>query len=132
MARLQEAPAEKLESVKLVAYSALSVAKVKVTQGNRCCTLCDTGVFIAGMDQAIIAGTTGFKGRGIDPPTTKANSVFLYSISLVIPLGLLLIARLRGYNRITVENSPGIVFLAVTLPFLVWAVCFFRINPRTS
>lgn len=77
IAKLQEAPAQLLSDVKVMAHSVLSVAKVTIT--NDLEQVIDeilygkTAVFMAGASQAVIAGTVGWETRSIQSPQTEVN-----------------------------------------------------------
>lgn len=77
IAKLQEAPTEFLENVKVMAYSVLAVSKVTVTTDfNKLMEgLLNGGtlVFLQGFNQAVLANTMGWEKRSIEPPQTEVN-----------------------------------------------------------
>lgn len=77
IAPLQKASPEDLANAKQLAYSALAATRVKLTtnfdkvigqilKG-------ETAIFISGFMQALVAGTTGYETRGIQPPQVEVN-----------------------------------------------------------
>ncbi|MEW6696998.1 MAG: spore germination protein [Bacillota bacterium] len=104
IAKLQEAPPEFLDNVKVTAHSILAVSKVSVTADlNRVVSRIlsgDTGIFLAGSSRAIIAATGGWETRSIQYPETEVNvegpkEGFIESIDVNMTL---LRRRLRNSN----------------------------------
>ena len=77
IAKLQEAPPELVQDIKLLAYSVIAVSKISFTSDfNKIVndlTYGNTAIFLAGSNRAIIAGTVGWKTRAVSKPDTEVN-----------------------------------------------------------
>lgn len=75
--KLQGAPVELLSNSKVLAHSVLAVSKVgltgDLTKAIDGILYGKTAIFLAGSNRAIVAETSGWEKRGIQPPETEVN-----------------------------------------------------------
>lgn len=75
--KLQEAPTELLENVKVMAYSVLPVSNVTIVSDMKKITdgllIGHTAIFISGSTRAVLAATTGWEKRGIETSQREIN-----------------------------------------------------------
>ncbi len=77
IAKLQEAPQELVQDVRVLSQTVIAVAKISITSDfNKIIhdiSYGNTAIFLAGSDRAIIAGTVGWKTRAIERSNTQVN-----------------------------------------------------------